>query len=332
MDNHATTARMFLSAMERSEKIYTHYLASGRTYRDALDLKECNAHIRDMVGTDLPNLPVQMRSPAQKLIRHYDDWLSLWEDFDRSRDFGPDNLFLFENPHHFPKEAARSLIEYYRCQSLEMLFIGKKDDRNAYHAAEYVRQIFPHTTVLFGARGESFPEDMLWWKGDYIFSYLSPWIIPEGLLQRAAQGAINWHPGPPEYPGIGCTNFAVYNCETVFGITCHYMAGRVDTGRIIEVRKFRILENDTVFSVTQKCYACILNSFLSILDKIAVGDALPQSDEAWTRTPYTRKELDALCKIMPDMPLEEVYRRVKATTYDRPWAYTEIEGLKFLLK
>lgn len=277
--------------MERSEKIYTHYLASGRTYRDALDLKECNTHVRDIIRTDLYNLPVQIQYPARELLRHYDVWLRLWEDFHRSRDFGPDDMFAFENPNRFPKEAARSLIEYYRYRSLQILFIGKKDDRNACYAAEYIRQIFPDTTVLFGTRGESFPDDIRWRRGDYIFSYLSPWIIPEGLLRRAAQGAINWHPGPPEYPGIGCTNFAVYNRETVFGITCHYMAGRVDTGRIIEVRRFRILENDTVFSVTQKCYACILISFLTILDKIAARDA-----------------------------------------YDRPWAYTEIQGLKFLLK
>lgn len=70
-------------------------------------------------------------------------------------------MFAFENPNRFPKEAARSLLEYYRYRSLQILFIGKKDDRNACYAAEYVRQIFPNTTVLFGTRGESFPEDIL---------------------------------------------------------------------------------------------------------------------------------------------------------------------------
>lgn len=31
---------------------------SGRTYRNALDLKECNTHVRDIIGTDLSDLPV----------------------------------------------------------------------------------------------------------------------------------------------------------------------------------------------------------------------------------------------------------------------------------
>lgn len=88
---------------------------------------------------------------------------------------------------------------------------------------------------------------------------MSPWIIPKGLLERVVKGAINWHPGPPEYSRIGCTNFAIYNNEKEFGITCHYMLDKVDTGKIIGVKRFSILENDTVFSITQKCYLLILN-------------------------------------------------------------------------
>lgn len=77
---------------------------------------------------------------------------------------------------------------------MEILFIGKKHDQNAKLASEYLKQISPNAHIVFGVRGEKFPEDLPWWKGDYIFSYLSPWIIPKGLLERAEKGAINWHP------------------------------------------------------------------------------------------------------------------------------------------
>lgn len=215
---------------------------------------------------------------------------------------------------------------------MEILFIGKKYDQNAKSAADYLNQIFPNAYIIFGARGEKFPEDLHRWKGDYIFSYLSPWILPKGLLERAEKGAINWHPGPPEYPGIGCTNFAIYNNEKAYGITCHYMVDKVDTGKIIEVKRFSILENDTVFSITQKCYSHILNSFLKIVEQISNNEPLPISNENWKRKPYTRKELDELCEIRWDMTLEEIERRIKATTYDRPWAFVEIKGKKFYFK
>ena len=212
---------------------------------------------------------------------------------------------------------------------MEILFIGKKNDPNAKIASEYLKQIFPKAEIVFGVRGEKFPEDLPWWKGDYIFSYLSPLIIPNSLLERAEKGAINWHPGPPEYPGIGCTNFAIYNNEKEFGITCHYMLSKVDTGKIIETERFAILENDTVYSITQKCYSLILNSFYRIVEKVSNGEPLPISDEDWKRKPFTRKELDLLSEIKPDMTKGEIEKRIKATTYDKPWAFVEIKGKKF---
>ncbi len=212
---------------------------------------------------------------------------------------------------------------------MDILFIGKKGDENTVLAANYVKQLFPTAIIVFGERKDKFPQELRDWKGDYVFSYLSPWIIPTSILENTRKGAINWHPGPPEYPGIGCTNFAIYNNEAIFGITCHYMAGKVDTGNVIEVKRFSVLEKDTVYSITQKCYAQILSSFYSILEKIVKREELPSSEEHWTRKPYTRKELNELCLIENDMSEEEIKRRIKATTYDRPWAYTVIKGEKF---
>jgi hypothetical protein len=49
---------------------------------------------------------------------------------------------------------------------MEILFIGKKHDQNAKLASEYLKQIFPNAQIVFGVRGEKFPEDLPWWKGD----------------------------------------------------------------------------------------------------------------------------------------------------------------------
>lgn len=214
---------------------------------------------------------------------------------------------------------------------MDILFLGKKDDDNAKKAAKYLKQIFPDTSIVFLSRGQNVNSEISWWKGDYIFSYLCPLVIPKFVLEKASKAAINWHPGPPEYPGIGCTNFAIYNGEKQFGMTCHHMNPKVDSGQIIEVRRFDVLERDTVYSITQKCYAQILNSFYDIVQKIANHEPLPVSEETWTREPYTRKQLDELSMVTSDMNKEEVERRIKATTYDNPWAFTEIHGKRFYL-
>ena len=89
-----------------------------------------------------------------------------------------------------------------------LLFIGKRDDTHCAKAVQRARAIFGETEVRLGRRGDGWPRDVDTWTGDFIISYLSPFILPKALLERAGRAAINFHPGPPEYPGIGCTNFA----------------------------------------------------------------------------------------------------------------------------
>ncbi len=215
---------------------------------------------------------------------------------------------------------------------MKILFIGKEYDSNCKIAAEYLLSRCPKAEIVFGSRNYKIPEYLNNWKGDFVFSYLSPWIIPNEILSNAKLGSINWHPGPPEYPGIGCTNFAIYNNEQIFGITCHHMHAKVDTGPLIEVLRFSLEDKETVFSLTQKCYDLILKSFTKLVDIILNDLPLPMSNEQWTRKPYTRKELNELSKISCQMTAEEVEKRIKATTYDRPWAFMEIHGHKFYLQ
>lgn len=217
-------------------------------------------------------------------------------------------------------------------QSLRVLFLGKKDNPFAGRAAAYLQKNFKDAFIFIGDRRDKLPEDVLNWKGDLLISFIGSWIIPESLLQNTSLAAINFHPGSPEYPGTGCTNFAIYNGETEYGVTCHHMKASVDSGNIIAVKRFHITKEDTVFGVTQQCYQLIEEMFYEIMDGIAKGNELPASTETWKRKPYTRKELNELCYISPDMPEEEMEKRIKATTYRWPWAYTKIGNRTFILQ
>jgi methionyl-tRNA formyltransferase len=209
-------------------------------------------------------------------------------------------------------------------KKLDILFIGKENDPFSKEAANFVSLHFDNPTIVSGKRGDAFPEEAKKWKGDLIISYLSQWIIPKTVLENARMAALNFHPGPPEYPGIGCTNFAIYNNEKIFGVTCHHMEPKVDTGKIVSVKRFPVFENDTVFSITHRCYASILSMFYEIFYSIMKGEDLPQSNEVWKRKPYLRKELNDLCRLTPDMSVDEIERRIKATHYITDWAYFEI--------
>ena len=41
---------------------------------------------------------------------------------------------------------------------------------------------------------------------DYLISFLNSVYIHEKIRKKIKISSINFHPGPPEYPGFGCYN------------------------------------------------------------------------------------------------------------------------------
>jgi methionyl-tRNA formyltransferase len=213
-----------------------------------------------------------------------------------------------------------------------VLFLGKRDDEHVARALEFCRLNFADVTAYLGKWGDPLPEDGGRWEGDYIISYLSRWVVPEHLLNRAKVAAINFHPASPDYPGIGCNNFALYEEAKEYGVTCHRMASRVDTGAIIAVRRFPVFPTDDVASLLSRTYDYQLILFYEIVGLIIEGKELPASEERWTRKPFSRKEFNELSRITPDMMKDEIARRIRATTFGAWKPTVELQGHVFELK
>jgi methionyl-tRNA formyltransferase len=215
---------------------------------------------------------------------------------------------------------------------LSLLFLGKAEDDYCARALDFCRQRFARLTSCLGRWGEALPVEAREWEGDYIISYLSRWVVPEDLLPRARKAAINFHPASPDYPGIGCNNFALYEEAQEYGVTCHHMASKVDTGAIIAVKRFPVYPEDNVDSLLTRTYQHQIELFFEIIDGIVVGKGLPASQEKWTRPPFTRKEFNELFRITPEMNPKEIARRVRAISYG-PWQpFIELGGFRFEYK
>ena len=213
-----------------------------------------------------------------------------------------------------------------------IFFIGKRDNHNCEQAEHYIKRHFKNCRSLMLSRGDKLSEMDKSWCGDYIISYLSPAILPKKLLENVGIAALNFHPGPPEYPGIGCTNFAVYDAVREYGVTCHHMKENVDTGDIVFVERFKVYETDDVYGITNRCYAHLQLLFYNAIDLILNGINLPVSTEQWTRKPYTRTELNNLAKVSLDMSQVELSRRLKALDFPgAQGAYLSISDLKISL-
>lgn len=213
---------------------------------------------------------------------------------------------------------------------MKILFLGKENDLFCKKALDALLAKGVEVESYLGNRLTPRPQ-INSTRYDFIISYISPWIVPSSWLLRAKRAAINFHPGPPEYPGIGCTNFAIYNNEMEFGVTAHHMAQKVDSGKIIAVKRFPLYPDDSVFSLTQRCYENIYQLFLDTLPSLLEGKPFAESKEKWTRKPFLRKELDELCLIRPDMNKEEIRRRMRATAFPNyPAPFIDLAGFRFV--
>jgi methionyl-tRNA formyltransferase len=205
-----------------------------------------------------------------------------------------------------------------------------KRDQWSFHAGTLAKSIFG--------------DDIFWEEGDAktplnanlsqksyfaVISFLSPWIVPQSLLDVSTL-SLNFHPGSCNYPGIGCYNFALYEEATQFGAVCHHMLAKVDTGIVIKETLFPVLSSDTVETLKLRTMVNMLAMFNEILCMIAQQQTLPVNHRQWTRKAFTRKELNALCEITPDMDKAEIGRRIRATTYPGyPGPYLLKNGQKY---
>jgi methionyl-tRNA formyltransferase len=213
-----------------------------------------------------------------------------------------------------------------------ILFLGKADDPDCARALAFCQERFTDVTHCLGVWGDPLPDTARNWEGDYVISYLSRWVAPDFLLKRARKASFNFHPASPDYPGIGCNNFALYENAKEYGVTCHHMAPKVDTGAIIAVERFQVHPEDGVAELLERTYLHQIALFLKIVELLAAGEELPVSTETWTRPPFTRVQFNELFVIRPEMGRDEIARRIRAISYKHWQPYVEIQGYRFEYK
>ena len=202
-----------------------------------------------------------------------------------------------------------------------------------------VRYKFDVTYIESGGRGEKLPKEAFLWEGDYILCFRSLFILPKKLLEKAKIAAINFHPAPPEYPGSGCINFALYDDAKEYGVTAHIMNESVDNGEILEVRRFPISPFDDLSSVLSRTHSELLNLCSDIIsglhtkgEKLISEKITSSIKENWNGKARLLKELNALQNVPLDVSKVELERIIRATNIAGYPPRVEIHGYNFFLK
>jgi methionyl-tRNA formyltransferase len=145
-----------------------------------------------------------------------------------------------------------------------------------------------------------------------LIAFVTPEIVPPSLLARLGYGAFNFHPGPPDYPGWAPAHFALYNRETEFGATAHVMVEQVDAGPIVGVARFPIPAGSSVLALEGLAYAHLAQLFWRMARPLATEAAPPPTLALqWGAKKYSRRAYREICDITPDIPKDELERRIR---------------------
>jgi methionyl-tRNA formyltransferase len=173
-------------------------------------------------------------------------------------------------------------------------------------------------------------------KFDYLLSFLNPLFIKKDLRKKIKKMAINFHPGPPEYPGYGCYNFALLDCINSYGCTAHLMNDKIDNGKIIDVKRFEFkydnINLEKLIKLTHK------NSFLlfkKIIFQIIEKDFVKlENKEKWKKKkPYTKIQFEKARNVNLNDTKENILKKIKAFSYKNyKSVYLQIKGKKYEIR
>ena len=108
-------------------------------------------------------------------------------------------------------------------------------------------------------------------KPDYIFSFYFRKIFPKEILNLAMNCCINIHGSYlPNYRGAAPLNWQLINGETTGGVTLHKINEKIDAGKIISQKSFKIFKKDNPLTLSNKIIKTsnlILDETLPFLDR-----------------------------------------------------------------
>jgi methionyl-tRNA formyltransferase len=165
---------------------------------------------------------------------------------------------------------------------------------------------------------------------DLVVSFLYWRLIREPLLSLGRIGCLNFHPAPlPDFRGLGGYNVAVLEGLREWGVSCHFVDERFDTGDLVEVERFAIdPDSHTALSLDLESGERLVGLFGRVMERALAGEELPREPQGPGRY-VSREEFEALRVVRPG---DELARKLRAFWYPpHPGAVVEVDGRRLTL-
>jgi methionyl-tRNA formyltransferase len=150
------------------------------------------------------------------------------------------------------------------------------------------------------------------------------------FIDRVPLGILNIHHSYKlKYRGRHMNSWVIINNEKIHGTTLYYMNDKIDDGDIIDTDFFKILNNDTSYSLTMKANNLALKLLNNNIDKLLKGKVESKIKKSHARYFYKEKDLTNKLETTSLKDPMIFLRFIRALTYpNKPVPYMIIDGIK----
>ena len=227
-------------------------------------------------------------------------------------------------------------------KKISVLLFARNNDEFSIKFLKFLKENYFFVRVIWSTKiGEKLDPNRIKRRYDFIFCFRSYYILNEKVLNKSRIASVNFHPSLPCYRGMGGANLSILNNNKYFGSTAHFISRKIDNGKIISVKKIKILKKDTVESLTIKNYRSMLNHAKNIASYLKDGNIenlnkiiKKNSLEIWAKKLYKKKDLDKFFHIKKD--LNKISKKkldliIRGTSYRQYQPFIKLHGYIFRL-
>ena len=205
--------------------------------------------------------------------------------------------------------------------SKRVLFFGRANDPFSKRVYKFLLKKFNIVKCIWNKK----PRDKninikIFDNVDLLISFRSYYIFKKKHLDKIKLLSINFHPGPPKYRGFGCANYAIYNKDNYYGVTAHLINEKIDKGKILDVKKFKIDKDINLNKLLNLAHSKQISQLKFVINKIIkinfeYSKILKEfrNDHKWSLKLGKKKDLDKFYEIKSNLNSKEFNLKVRAT-------------------
>jgi len=200
-----------------------------------------------------------------------------------------------------------------------ILLMLRKSDPFSKKLANYIKKKFKGTMIIWSSKPREknkIPSNL---RVDFIFAFRSYYILNKKDLLKTKFAAINFHPGPPNFRGFGCANFALFKNSKYYGVTSHIINKKIDSGKIIDVKYFKITKKDNLDKLLKKTHGNLYKQAKRVIPLIIkeptnLKKLVKKNRKVnWSKKLYKKRELENLYIIKKKLNKKKKDRIIRAT-------------------